>query len=378
PPMTRHHFRRYRDTYGINPRILEGLLEEFRHQAVDQSRALGLFDEGRVSLTHPACENFVAGDATVLASRFNSPPGTMQIDRETGELTERLADPDATYYPVRDEFGEVTKERVYGTKFGILHARLPHPGEQVIVDVFHITTGGNAEAVSVERAVQRLQGITTGLTGIVYDMALRGVNREHLYDLGLHTITKVPQLPKGRMRQRSIGRVEARLAGASSEGVDLWAINGAPHIPVVIGGKTNYVALKRLRTHRRRNKRKTVRPYRWYNEYQIPDDPRVQPRLRLANVTVRLDDPSFSSATISRADSLHAIAPGEDDWERLFDLRNPTESVNSWVKSRLHGPRSRAPAVGAPRQLFALLAAALYNNFQATVAHADRRGRLAA
>jgi hypothetical protein len=85
----------------------------------------------------------------------------------------------------------------------------------------------------------------------------------------------------------------------------------------------------------------------------------------------------YEHAPYSRADSLHAIARGEEDWKALFKLRNPTESVNSWLKAKWQGRKARAPAVGAARQQFALIGAALYSNFQGALAHAERLERAA-
>ena len=85
---------------------------------------------------------------------------------------------------------------------------------------------------------------------------------------------------------------------------------------------------------------------------------------------VRLDDPEYRTATVSRADSLHTIAPDEDDWSRLFALRPPTESLNRWVKERLRD--RRAPAVGAQRQHFAFLRVALFNNLRAEMVQRER------
>lgn len=70
------------------------------------------------------------------------------------------------------------------------------------------------------------------------------------------------------------------------------------------------------------------------------------------------------------ADALAATKRALRDLER--------ESINKWIKERLQGKKSRAPAVGARRQHFSLLCAALYNNFAALLAHRDRLKQQAA
>ena len=231
----------------------------------------------------------------------------------------------------------------------------------------------DAEARNVERAVERFQRRAPGLKGIVYDMALRGKTRECLYDLGLHTITKCPKLRKGEARCKSLSRKAMRSATGAQMKREIFAVDGAACVSVMASGQQTYLRLERIRTLHRENKRlHNGRRYRFYNEYRVPNDHRVEPRLRGARLTIRVDDPNFRDAPFSLAENLHAIAPGEDDWERLFDLRNPTESLNALIKSRFSGPKQRAPAVGAARQHFAPLGAALYINFQAAIAHAER------
>ena len=374
PTITRHNYRYWRERYGIGDDQISLLRDGLRRAAVKQALDMGMFNPANGSVTHPDPRNMLAGDATVIKSRFDAAPGSRQIDPETGEIVPKLTDPDASHYPVFDEFGNKTGDRVYGTKFGILQARNPgQDHERVVVDLFHITD--ESEAPSVERAVQSVQQLVPGLSGVVYDMALRGINREHFYDLGLHTITKCPMIRKGQVRTRALGLFEARTLGRVVERVEVWGVGGAASLKVTVGAKHEFVALKRERTFRQAKgggRKKVGRAYRWYNAYTVPSDPRVPLRLRGASLMLRLDDPKHEDSKIRLAENLHAIAPGEDDWERLFDLRNPTESVNNWVKERLQGKKSRAPAVGARRTQFDLLCLAGYNNFVAALAFADR------
>jgi hypothetical protein len=378
-PITRHQLRHFRD--GLDDDTFERLLTAFRQQAADLSLAMGMFDPARISLTHPDPTTMLAGDATVIRSRFDAAPGTRYMDSETGEILEKLSDPDALWYPTFDEFGNKKRDTVYGTKFGILQARLPgHEHERVVIDLFHITSGDDGEPLSVERAVERFQRLAPALTGIVYDMALHGVHREHLYDLGLHTITKCSQVQRGKLREFHVGTLEARKDGVVVDKIEVRSIGGCPHTPAITSGKKEYIPLERVRTLRRKNKqkRKGARRHRWYNEMRVPADPRIPSRLHGARVMIRLDDENYETAKVSRAHNIHSIAPGEDEWETLFDLRNPTESINNWIKERLQGKSSRAPAVGARRQHLALLGAALYNNLAASLAQAERLKRIAA
>jgi hypothetical protein len=381
-PMNRFHFRRYRDKVMPNDDAFESFLDGFRDHAAVVAIEMGMFDPNTVRLTHPDPTTMVAGDATVLKSRFNAAQGATYLDRDTGEILPKRFDPDAASYPVFDEFGNKKSEPVYGTKFGILHSRIPGcEHERVILDTYHITTGDSGEPRATQSAVQRLQQRAPGIAGLVYDMALRGVHREHLYDLGLQTITKCPLVRKGVSRELHIGMFSAKKGGRTvAKNVAVRAIGGAAHICVIVAGNTEYVRLDRVQTRRSSptSRPKNGRRYRWYNEYRIPDDPRVAPHLVGSTIQLRLNDPNYRTAKHSMADTLHSIAPDEPDWEHLFDHRNLTESINNWVKDSFSGKDRRAPAVGARRQHFALICAAIYNNFTASLAQADRLKRHAA
>ena len=86
----------------------------------------------------------------------------------------------------------------------------------------------------------------------------------------------------------------------------------------------------------------------------------------------------YKTTRISRAENLHAIPPGDPDWDQLFGLRNPTETLNNRFKETFYGKRRRSPAVGARRTLFDLICLALYQNFVSYLAQADRLKREAA
>lgn len=371
--ITRSQYWYYRQTHGIDTAVFDALVEEFRDTAAATAQAWGMFDPTKVSWTRPPETNSVSGDCTTFNLRSDAAPGTKQFDPETGEIVDKRYDPDATEYTIYDEFGNPMTTNVFGLKFAILHARLPYEAEQIITDIVPVRGGKrNDEATLVVDAVERFQRRAPGLQSLVYDMAIRGTNREALYRLGLHTITKVPSTRKGKPRSRNLGMLTARKRGTPTVQVEAWAIDGAVHIKTVAQGKVHLVRLERTKTQRRKNRGRRSSRFAWYNHLRIPADPLVPPRLHGAAVVIRLDDPRAGPGSISRADSLHALAPGDPDWERLFDLRNPTESVNAWIKAKLHGKRSRAPAVGAARNHFALLCAAIYNNFQAIRAHARR------
>ncbi len=72
---------------------------------------------------------------------------------------------------------------------------------------------------------------------------------------------------------------------------------------------------------------------------------------------------------LNRAEVLSAIPRTDADWERLY-IRNNAESVNALIKRKWWN--DLAPAVGRPRQHFALLCAALMINARSQFNHRER------
>jgi hypothetical protein len=370
---SRSQYRRFVQTYGIDDEVFQRLLDAFREQAAAEAQRLGALNPAtRNQLTHPEPTNFVSGDVTLLRSRFRAARGARYVDPNTAEIYERLYDPDAETYTGTDGEGN-QNQRVLGTRWLLTHVWLPHTQERVLLDIVHIDQSLRNEGDAAVDSVTAIAARTGGVTGLVYDMAVRGRHRELLYQRGMLTITRVPSRSGGKGRR--LGRYPATQRDGTRTDVELWTIDGTPHIREVAAGEPQFVALKRVQTRRRPGKRGSVR---WYNQYVIPDHPLVREQLRGAVVLVRLDDPDFETRRpggVSRADNLHAIAPGDHDWYRVFALRPPAESMNNWVKQRL--PNKRAPAVGKKRQYFALLCAGLYNNARAVLAHTERLSKAA-
>jgi hypothetical protein len=377
--MTRDHFRRYCDNHLATDATFRNLYDAFCDESASLAVWMGMFSLTGASITNPRPEAALFGDATVLKARFDAKLGDLQLNQESGELEQKPYDPDARSYVTRDEFGNVAPGRVYGTQFGIIHARLAFERERVITDVFHITNGENDEGSNAVAAVERFQRRVPVVDALIYDMALRGKHREQLYDLGLHLITKTPKLKSGVPRRRVLPRLyKARRPGEAHADVEIWAYDGVPSLRVTLSSGYEWVHLEKTQIRLRTNEVRGKRPNRWYGDFRIPDDARVPRDLRGRIVSIRLNDEDWLTSTISWADQLHSIPRNDPVWQQLYPGRNGTEAINAWIKDRMHGRAARAPAVGARKQHLMLLGAALLNNFLAELAHEERSGKRAA
>ncbi len=120
--------------------------------------------------------------------------------------------------------------------------------------------------------------------------------------------------------------------------------------------------LRRVRTHRNRDKAGT---YRWYNDYTLPH------RLGGGMVTVRLHGTDEDTKRrFNRTENVRPIPPGDPDFARLFPRRNDAESINRALDDTLW--LRRAHSVGHTRQHLNLITLALGVNALAIHLHGKR------
>lgn len=366
-PVSRSEFWRYCETYGIEPSAFTALVEEFEVQAAKQAKSMGMFDAAGGSVTHPARQNVLVGDGTVLRPRVDAVLGDLQRDERTGALEQKRYDPDAGTFKTGD--GTTV---VHGTKFGFVESRLPHVNERAILSVFNVPKGrGHSEADEALKVIDRAHERLPEAQAVAWDMAMRGTHIDHLYRRGLQPVVKTAKSAGGKPRQRFIEMHKAKLVDGTEEQVNLWAMNGGLSILVVAAGEEHLVQCDRKQTDKRAN---AGGGYRWYVDVVVPDDPRVPSRLRGARISlVRVDTTANDQKTgLNRAENLRPIHQGDADWDRLYALRPGAEATNRWFKERLRD--TRAPAIGVPRQHLHLVLGAMFNNFRAWLAHRARVG----
>jgi hypothetical protein len=249
-------------------------------------------------------------------------------------------------------------------KFVLVATRTTDERGRIILDLEWVPKPGQ-EARAAMTCFKRLAPLAPGAQGVVYDTALRGVHHQVLLrDLGLLPINRVtaaeagarePRRGKGRRVEKSV-HVEdkaVRLPDGSVVTVRLYAWGGAVGVAELTEiGDLAFTELRRVRTHRIKDK---VGTYRWYNDYVLPD------RLGSRVVTVRLHATDEDRARrFNRTENVRPIAPTDPDFRDLYARRNDAESINRGVVDSLY--LGRAHSVGHSRQLANLLGYALMVN----------------
>ncbi len=358
-PMRRHHYRYFRDRYltATDAQLAE-IADAFTTHAARLAVQIGLCDpNGDGSFTHPSADRVVAGDGKVLTPRYKTSPhqrGT--LDKTTGEVRMKRADPDAGLHVVGGG------DQAFGTKYVLISTRGDARNQRMILCVeYSPTKARGGEAAIALKALDRVLPLLPGAQAVVYDGALRGTHLHHLLTHhGVITIARIHKAKGGKKRDTYLGRTPVHGNPTLSE-VDIHLRNGAPHLrQIAVDGTPTLHPLTRSRILRRHDSD----GWRLYGEYALPDD------LGGGTVRLRLDRTTADiTAGFNREEHLRPIPPGDPDHDRLYGRRNDTESGNRLLDDSML--RERAHTVGHRRQLLNLTTWAALRN--ATAAHQHAR-----
>ena len=338
-PISRDQFGRFR-TWLIEQGLLDGVERAVRDICVAGCRQIGALDPDAGSFSRPHPVQLVGGDGKWFPGpyRNNNPDA---VNPATGK--KRRYDPDASEYFHNDG----TKASSPGYHVATLQTRTPNRQEVIILDTT-VKNRHEPEPKSdatmttdlVEELIHDHPGLREGLHGLVYDMALRSVDRDRLLDLGLHPISKIPLTPRGTAPSAPLGPRPFTLADETTQTIDVIAADGTPAIVVTDGnGDDQLVPLQRKTASRSRGT-----PHRVYVIWKIPDTDIVPKHLHNAITRIRHNSERAERETTPhtrRTRALSTIPPSEALFHSLYGTREDTESQNSQTKSELRDGRTR-------------------------------------
>lgn len=357
----------WRDQVMAHPERRDAFLAAFTDLAVNHARHHGLLlPDGPGSLTHPHPSRTIYGDGTVVRPIYRRPrtttitdpatgeQATVYLDPTTGEHRNQPAgrwDPSAADYHRHDG-------PIHGNNFVIVSARNHAPGTRVILGVDRVDAPGR-EADTAVALMERIHSTAAGgITAVVYDGAFRGVHIDRLMrHHGLVVINKVAAATRTdddtTPKRRPLGTYTHTPRNGSACAHTLHIDNGTvidtaladDGTPVTVSAAT-----------RRQIKRFRRADGTWRFSLGVDIDCRHGAfRLWLS--------PHATDSDPTLPEQLRLIPPDDDDFARIYGLRNDSESFNSQYKRTLLV--DRATSVGWERQLFDLLTFAILENSRA-------------
>ena len=361
-PPSRTAYRNFRKKYIEFNNVIEQIRQINREFSLRAARHIGLFDIFKGSFTHPAKENVVYGDATFIQAMFNELTPADHIDYETGEITIRRRDPDAVAW--HQDGG------TNGRAWVSASARTGYTNERVILDILPKPVRGTSDATVFTEMISELLPRVPAMQATSYDMAFTSRHADIILNLGLIPLTKIALHRGGTTAARHLGPQPFDFPDGSKDSIAVDAIGGAPFIYVTFEGEHIPIQLEMRKLDREPNRRSG---YRIYGRWRIPDRPEVPKRLRGAIGRIRHNSTEDEITTgRRRTRALRPIAPGTDEFHRLFGLREDSESMHHHLKSHLVNRRART--VGLQRQQLNMHAYQGITAIKALIAHSIRTG----
>jgi hypothetical protein len=361
-PPSRSSYYRLRKNHLENDHIVELIGECSKEFALTTARAIGQFDITKGTMTHPDPRNSIYGDATFIHSRFNELNPADHVDLDTGEIRRRQRDTDA--------YAWHNDGKSSGNNWVIASSRNEATNQRVILDIRPQSNTGPNDAATFTDIVLALSKRLPAAQCAVYDMAMVASHVDRLLHEGILPITKVRLNPGGEIPMRQLGEEKFRTTAGAIEKIPVEAIGGTPAIFVVFEGDRVQINLE-PRKIKRVSDRTTG--YRFYRQWRIPDRPEVPFRLRGAIANIRHNSyPSEIADNRRRTQALRPIPPGTDTFNRLFGIREDSESTNNHLKSLLVNRRARS--TGLLRQHINLRAYQILTNIKALIAHSIETG----
>ena len=112
----------------------------------------------------------------------------------------------------------------------------------------------------------------------------------------------------------------------------------------------------------------TTGPARVYTHYKIPLASACQPSWWGATCGIRMN--LTNGDGVDRGEHLRSLAPDDDRYPEIYNRRQRSESVNSWIKAQLPGRRART--CGQDNQHIDLLFLGIVRNVMSVLHYRDR------
>jgi hypothetical protein len=349
----------------ITPGVLKQLVALQRDLAVDRATEVGLLNP----VDHYSAGGYRRDHVVGIDGKiFSSPLRTLdaeRVDRHTGQLRPVRQD------PARQRYGEAGEDNlVWGTKFAIASVRSPLANHRVILGIAHFPTDtpGGEGRVFTDLAVD-LAHRNPGIHAFTADGAWRGTHLAQVQSAtgcGVITPARRRTASRGGILWDGCGYAAQPLPWsrrrqereAACGGHQLWAAAGTLfEQTITANGGSHFVELTRHQTKRDTTHRAdgTTRN-QFYARYTLtcshgPDHDWWEPLLPVATDT---------NARFNRCEYLRVIPTTSPSHQRLYGMRQDTESLNAQLERAFYG--QRLPAWGAHNQTTIVLLAALADN----------------
>jgi hypothetical protein len=155
------------------------------------------------------------------------------------------------------------------------------------------------------------------------------------------------------------------LANGTKKTFDVFATAGHAMIRGVAAGDDHWIPLDATKITQHPN---ASGPARVYTHYRIPAGSACHPSWWGATCEIRMNP--TSQGGVDRGEHLRALPPDDERYPGIYNRRQMSESLNSWIKAQLPGRRART--YGQDNQHIDLLFLGIARNTMSALRHRDR------
>ncbi|ROR89989.1 hypothetical protein [Nocardioides aurantiacus] len=385
-PSVNHwnHFQKKSKQYGW----VDKLRNAHRRAAAEQAVAMGMYEPGNAfQVAKPTREVVVTLDGKVSTSPSKYKPGTEYVNKVTGEIKIRRADPNTDLWPeagspaipegstaeqIAKYRGDKTHRYEWGVKGTYAWARLIQSGTRICLDVETMTPDEHDEGRAIVDIVNSLADLLPGLQTVVVDGILHHKHIDPLMRRGLMVVNKPTQ---GARNGRSSVKVGDRYE--KSHHVGTYEKTGrhgtCRHRLYGIGGAVYQLTAddQGNQTHTLLNQRTIRRPgakneFNWYRLIDIDCRRCGGVKGHSVPLVAQADDGFL------RSEYLRQMAITDTNFATSCGFRPDAESGNNGIEQAWY--LKRMPAYGHHNQSLRMLLHAAQINAEAWHIH---NGRLA-
>lgn len=329
----------------LNGGALGAMYDLYQHAAAGAGDEIGMFDPGRSgfddtrgSFSRPDKGQFMGGDLTWIAARYNRHRSNA-YDPRTGRT--RRHDPDADYY--HNNKGE--RMKTPGRGLVLLSGRNPYPNERIVYGFCFKPRKGDPAIAGRNDAdlcadmfidlLDKFPGLDERVHGLVYDGAADSEAVDRVLRRGKHAVVPTRRTSKGRHAAANLGAYDFKTATGAVSRHTVYAIAGSA-VVVFPGadGDEAYVPLDCKQ--RKRVARKDG--HTLYGVFEMPDLAPVPATLVGAQAIIPFNSTRTeinAKPHKRRTRALRSIAESDPRCARIRGLRPDLESLNSHIKRLL-------------------------------------------
>ena len=174
------------------------------------------------------------------------------------------------------------------------------------------------------------------MQALAFDKALRGTWVTDTWNLGLQPVVSIYDKTGKSTDVIHIKQITFTLPNGKTKPIDVYATGGHAMIRGIASGDDHWIPLHSTKVTFHPNVSGRERAY---THYRVPTGSACHPSHWGATGEIRMNPTGAEGAKIG--EHLRALPADDERYAAIYNRRQMTESLNSWIKAQLPGRRAR-------------------------------------